>query len=90
MIVFVSVLFLISYWNNRRRRIVNVKLDNQYQEIEKQRKEIVQQNEKLEKHNLVLSDLNNEKDTLMNIVAHDLRSPLNRIRGFADFCSSQS
>lgn len=83
-IVFVSVLFLISYWNNRRRRIVNVKLGNQYQEIEKQRKEIVQQNEKLEKHNLVLSDLNNEKDTLMNIVAHDLRSPLNRIRGLAD------
>lgn len=81
---FVSVLFLVSYWNNRRRRVVNVKLGNQYKEIEKQRVEIVQQNEKLEKHNLVLSDLNNEKDTLMNIVAHDLRSPLNRIRGLAD------
>jgi signal transduction histidine kinase len=30
-----------------------------------------------------LSELNNEKDTLMNIVAHDLKSPLNSISGLA-------
>ena len=31
-----------------------------------------------------LSDLNHEKDTLMSIVAHDLKSPLNAIKGVAD------
>lgn len=36
--------------------------------------QLVEQNHKLE-------ELNHEKDTLMNIVAHDLKSPLNRING---------
>jgi signal transduction histidine kinase/Tfp pilus assembly protein PilF len=38
-------------------------------------------NQKLLDQNHKLEDLNHEKDTLMNIVAHDLKSPLNRIRG---------
>jgi signal transduction histidine kinase len=53
-------------------------------EIEKQREEIVKQNEKLSKRNQQLHDLNHEKDTLMSIVAHDLKSPLNRIKGITD------
>ena len=38
-------------------------------------------NEQLVKQNELLHVLNNEKDTLMNIVVHDLKSPLNRISG---------
>lgn len=38
-------------------------------------------NQKLLDQNHRLEELNNEKDTLMNIVAHDLKSPLNRIKG---------
>ena len=38
-------------------------------------------NKKLQDQNEMLEELNHEKDTLMNIVAHDLKSPLNRING---------
>ena len=36
---------------------------------------------KLQEQRDKLEELNHEKDTLMNIVAHDLKSPLNRISG---------
>lgn len=38
-------------------------------------------NQLLSEQNKQLADLNREKDTLMSIVAHDFRSPLNQIRG---------
>jgi signal transduction histidine kinase len=81
---FVSALFFVQYRNNKKRRVINEKLEEQNKEIEKQRLEILIQNEKLEKHNHALSEINHEKDTLMNIVAHDLKSPLNRIKGLSD------
>ncbi len=65
----------------RRRRKINSQLVEQNQQIEFQREEISHQNEKLSRRNHELSELNNEKDTLMNIVAHDLKSPLNSISG---------
>jgi signal transduction histidine kinase len=80
----VSVLFFVQYRNSKKKREINKKLEQQYAEIQKQKQEIAEQNEKLEKHNHELSELNHEKDTLMNIVAHDLKSPLNRIHGLSD------
>jgi signal transduction histidine kinase len=59
-------------------------LEQQNRFIQNQRREIVGQNEKLSRRNAQLSDLNHEKDTLMSIVAHDLKSPLNTIKGVAD------
>jgi signal transduction histidine kinase len=83
-ITFVSALFFVQYRNSKKKRETNEKLEQQYAEIQKQKQEIADQNEKLEKRNHELSDLNHEKDTLMNIVAHDLKSPLNRIHGLSD------
>lgn len=71
----------ITLYNSRKRRKVNQQLAIQNKQIIQQRREIEHQNEILSKRNQQLSDLNNEKDTLMNIVAHDLKSPLNRIFG---------
>jgi signal transduction histidine kinase/tetratricopeptide (TPR) repeat protein len=81
---FSIVLFVLQYRNSKRRREINEKLAAQNEEIAKQDNEIKKQNEKLSKHNQMLSDINHEKDTLMNIVAHDLKSPLNRIKGLID------
>lgn len=83
-IAFVSALFFVQYRNSKKKREINKKLEQQYSEIQQQKQEIAEQNEKLEKRNHELSDLNHEKDTLMNIVAHDLKSPLNRIHGLSD------
>lgn len=83
-ILFISVLAGVHWWNSRKRKEINEKLGQQNEEIKAQRTEIVRQNEKLSRRNHELSDLNHEKDTLMSIVAHDLKAPLNRIKGLTD------
>lgn len=88
-IAFVSALFFVQYRNSKKKREINKKLEQQYSEIQQQKQEIAEQNEKLEKRNHELSDLNHEKDTLMNIVAHDLKSPLNRIHGLSDLIEGE-
>jgi signal transduction histidine kinase len=81
---FVSILGFTLWLINKKRQDINEQLLNQNEEIQKQREEIIRQNEKLSKRNLQLSDLNHEKDTLMSIVVHDLKSPFGRIRGISD------
>lgn len=82
-VFFVITGVLVQWRNTRKRKEAAEELMRQNIEIEAQRKEIVRQNEQLGRHNRELSDLNHEKDALMNIVAHDLKSPLNRIRALA-------
>jgi signal transduction histidine kinase len=53
--------------NQRKRKKIN-------DQLALQNIEIMLRNEQL-------SELNNEKDTLMNIMVHDLKSPLNNIKG---------
>jgi signal transduction histidine kinase len=84
LILIVSLMFFIQWRNSVKRKMISDKLALQNEEIDAQREEIVQQNERLSRRNQELSDLNHEKDTLMSIVAHDLKSPLNRIKGVSD------
>lgn len=81
---FISILGFVQWRNLKKRNEINQKLEQQNHFIQNQRLEIIDQNEKLSRHNNQLSELNHEKDTLMGIVAHDLKSPLNRIKGLAD------
>jgi signal transduction histidine kinase len=83
-VVSFSLLVIIQWRSSVRRQSINKKLAEQNHFIQRQRQEIIQQNEKLSRRNQELSDLNYEKDTLMSIVAHDLKSPLNRIRGMVE------
>lgn len=78
---FVAVLAVVAWRVSRKRQMINRKLEDQNQHIMLQREEIVKQNEILSRSNKELDLLNHEKDSLMNIVAHDLKSPLNRISG---------
>ena len=82
-VTFLVILALIIWQVSSRRKLVNHKLANQNQQIIQQGEEITRQNETLQKRNILLSDLNHEKNTLMSIVAHDLKSPLNRISALA-------
>ena len=52
----------------------NETISNMHQELARQKDEIVQKNEELQ-------SLNEEKNNLIGIVAHDLKSPLNQIKG---------
>ncbi len=83
-VISITAIATLIWSNGRRRRLINHKLALQNSHIVTQREEIYNQNENLFKNNQVLQDLNQEKNTLMNIVAHDLKSPLNRIYGLAN------
>lgn len=80
---FGAILAVSTWMVSRKRKAINQQLEEQNQHIRAQREEIVKQNEVLSNSNRELDSLNHEKDTLMNIVAHDLKAPLNRISGLA-------
>ncbi|MCE2995289.1 MAG: ATP-binding protein [Cyclobacteriaceae bacterium] len=80
-IIFLAVLAIISWRVSKRRKDINTQLAIQNHQINEHQQEIATQNEALSKRNNLLSDIINEKDTLMSIVAHDLKAPLNRITG---------
>jgi signal transduction histidine kinase/ligand-binding sensor domain-containing protein len=59
----------------------NERLAKQKEELEIQSENIAQQNNALEVINQELKQLNEEKNSLIGVVAHDLRSPLNQLKG---------
>ena len=58
--------------------------ENLEQKVEERTIQLNNKQEELERKNRALLELNAEKDELVNIVAHDLRSPLNQIRGMVN------
>ncbi len=52
----------------------NERITSMHEEVQKQKNEILNKNEEL-------LNLNNEKNNLIGIVAHDLKSPLNQMKG---------
>jgi signal transduction histidine kinase len=98
--IFLSALVMVAllvgfvyalYRGNVRRKYVNRQLTQKNQEINLHKEEIMaqseqilQQNRELAKANEVLAELNQEKDNLIGVVAHDLRSPLNKVKGFTE------
>ncbi len=59
------------------------KRNQQKHEIEQQRKSIAVQNEQLERRNQQLVHLDEEKNNLINILAHDMRTPISHVQGLA-------
>jgi signal transduction histidine kinase len=70
----IIILVLVIYFIKRRD---NRKLQIQFEEINRQK-------EQIEVINKTLVDLNEEKNDLIGIVAHDLKSPLNQISGMLE------
>lgn len=86
--ILIGFITLLLYRNNQNKQKVNQLLEEQNAEILRQqaqintqRQNIVLQNTELERKNNELSFLNEEKNHLIGIVAHDLRNPLNQIKG---------
>ncbi|WPP52329.1 tetratricopeptide repeat-containing sensor histidine kinase [Catalinimonas niigatensis] len=73
-----------SKTQNRLLEIRKAKIEKQHHEISLQNDKISEQYLQMELQNKKLKLLNQEKDTLMNMVAHDLKSPLNRLSGLSD------
>lgn len=86
-----GLIALILYRNNRNKQKINQILARQngeilrqQEEINAQKENIALQNEQLERKNHDLLFLNEEKNHLIGIVAHDLRNPLSQIKGLVN------
>ena len=87
---FALLIMLISsyYFLNKHRVSIQLQEQNteiliQKKKIETQKKEVSKINKDLKEKNHKLNQLNKEKDYLMHVVAHDLKSPLNQMSGLA-------
>jgi signal transduction histidine kinase len=61
--------------------LIAKRIRKQSEEIKLQNEILLEQRNEIERQNDHLKELNMEKNGVMNIVAHDLRAPLNRIEG---------
>ncbi len=88
--VVISVMFLmvIGFLFYRDHKITNQVL-TQKDQIESQQEDIRQKNDQLINRNTQLIAINEEKNNLMNILAHDLRSPLTQIIAMAQLTSTR-
>jgi signal transduction histidine kinase len=90
--VILTIILLAIIWitANRRRKhnkilhLKNSKIEEQQKHITLKNKEIKAQNDELTIQNKELDDLNNEKDSLLSLVAHDMKAPFHRIKGLAE------
>jgi signal transduction histidine kinase len=74
---------LVIFQLYRKSRTTTNLLREQKSRISEQNEDIQKQKEQLEGRNNELNRLNEEKNNLINILAHDLRSPINNIHGLA-------
>ena len=101
--ILASVLFVVivmmTYWLRvrilyRQKGILEEQVKTRTKEVSHQKEELENQAEMLKKFNedilnknKQLEDLHRQKDGMIGIVAHDLRSPLNHIKGFTSILS---
>jgi signal transduction histidine kinase len=87
-LVFVVIIVLLLVRSNRMRQRDNVLLKEKSEqlqelldELNQNKDEISHQRQLLQRKNKELSDINKQKDELIGIVAHDLKSPINQMSG---------
>ncbi len=83
------VLLVLVYRSERRRRAANQSLQDRNQKIAAQKQEIELANETLATQNQHLETLNAEMEGLVNIVAHDLKSPINKVQALTGMVEEQ-
>lgn len=80
---FVFILTLILFFNFRRKNKINQLLEEQQQAIGSQNRKLQEQHDRLE-------SLNQEKNMMMGMLAHDIRDPLAKIEGISNILLDQS
>lgn len=82
-VVAISLIILISFLirKNQRERHFKKILIHQTEELKSINEEMSTQRDQLEQANQKLQEINEEQNNIMAVVAHDLRSPLNKVKG---------
>ncbi len=83
-LLFIITVATVLFYINRQKAKTNQTLVEQQKQIEKQQEAIAGKNKSLAKNNKKLKRLNNQKNDLIGVLSHDLRAPVNQIKGFAE------
>jgi signal transduction histidine kinase len=83
-IILVCILAFVLYRGYKIKQKANFELSRLNSKIIRHKEEIRMQNQELEEKNKELIELNNEKNYIIGIVAHDLRSPVNQMKGLVN------
>jgi len=86
LVALVVLIGIIAFQYFRQQKIARTLL-SQNKKVESQQRNIEYKNEQLFNRNIQLTSLNEEKNSLVKILAHDLRSPINQIQGLVDVLS---
>jgi signal transduction histidine kinase len=74
------IMFVLSFFILRNRR----KLKFAYDKLEAANSRLTQMKQDIEQKALMLDESNRAKDKMFSVISHDLRSPLNAVRGMFD------
>lgn len=81
---------LVTYKMYKKRHKTAIKLESQQAMIASQRESIELQKKQLEERDKLMTQYNDEKNNLIKILAHDLRSPINHIQGLAQILEMEN
>lgn len=81
LLLIVAVLLLLYYKRNSQNKNANMLLQKQKQEIAEVNEELKTQMEIVNAQNVELEKLNSVKNKFFSIVSHDLRAPINSLKG---------
>lgn len=91
-VIVLAVVIARLYFNKKKAHnelaLINEEVSSQNEEILQQQEYIEEKNKLVEKSNEHLKTLNEEKNTIIGIVAHDLKAPINQIRGLVDLAKN--
>jgi len=85
-IVFLLITFLVYYIRVRQISALNAHLEKT---VEERTQELKSKNEILAKQTRQLHELNVMKDKIISIIGHDLKNPINVIKGFTEIMSDE-
>lgn len=85
-LLFLIIIMYLFYNNQKTTKLIIEQKD----QIESQQSDIRNKNEQLLNRNAQLFTLNEDKNNLVSILAHDLRSPLNNILGLSNLMQSNN
>lgn len=96
-LIIVVIFVLLLYRSNRMRQKDNELLKEKSEQLQvlldqlnQNKDEISSQRQLLQRKNIELQDLNKQKDDLIGIVAHDLKSPINQMSGLITILGFQN
>ncbi|MEQ8242381.1 tetratricopeptide repeat-containing sensor histidine kinase [Fulvivirga sp.] len=89
-LVLVSFLLIVMFRLYTQKGKINRQLNDSMADLKESNEEISHQTEMLSKRSDELERLNEEKNTIIGIIAHDLKSPLNQIRGLVSLMKHEN